>query len=106
MCLGKFNQILKGQIMGSVETTLILKYGIPLAIKLLNSGEDEPETVETVTEVIAGMEESGDVGELLVKADAEQTKGIVDALFDVITGAADAFGGLVKALVGLLERGE
>lgn len=90
--------------MGTTELTLLLKYGIPLAIKLLNNGKDEEETTKAVTGAIEGMA-AGEVdvgmGDALVKADKEQTKSIIDGLFGVITGTANALGGLVKALFGL-----
>ena len=88
--------------MGSTELALILKFGVPLAVKLLSDGRDETETVEAVTGAIVNME-SGDIEleETLLEADKEQTKSIIDGLFGVITGAAGALGGLLKAIIGL-----
>lgn len=88
--------------MGTIETALLLKYAIPLAVKLLKHGKDEEETVTAVTEAIDGMAIGDvDVGDALVKANKEQTKNIIDGLFGIITGTANALGGLVKALFGL-----
>ena len=87
--------------MGNLELGLLLKYGVPLAVKLLRGGETEDETVEAVKAAIAGMANPPDVGETLLEADDEQAKGIVEGLFGVLTGVTDAFGGLLKAIGGL-----
>ncbi len=89
--------------MGTVETELILKYGIPLAFKLWNDGKDEPETVKAIVAAVAGFRES-DMTDALLKADEKQTKGIIDGLFGIITGATDAIGGLVKGIFGLFKN--
>ena len=88
--------------MGSTELNLLLKFGVPLAVRLLADGEDEKETIVTVTSAITGMASRVDVGEALLEADEQQTKSIIDSLFGVIVGIGDAFGGLIKAIAGLL----
>ena len=89
--------------MGTTELALLLKYGVPVAVKLLADGKEESETVDAVTSAITNMDAGvPDVGEKLLKADEEQTKNIIDGLFGMITGLGGAFGGLVKAFVGLL----
>ena len=89
--------------MGSIELALLLKYGLPLAIKLLDNSKDTDETIEVVTSVIAGMYK-GNVSEALINADDEQTESIITALFDVITGVSDAVGNLIKAFGRLLFK--
>ena len=89
--------------MGSLELSLLLKYGVPLAVKLLKDGETEDETVEVVVTAITGLSDNIDVGEALLKADKEQAKGIIDGLFGVLTGVTDAFGNLLKAIGGLFK---
>lgn len=88
--------------MGSTELALLLKFGVPLAVKLLKDGKEETETIEVVSAAIVNMEAGEmDVGTALLEADEEQTRNIIDGLFGVITGIADAVGGLLKAIVGL-----
>lgn len=88
--------------MGTTETALLLKYGIPLAVKLLADGKDETETTESVVKAVAGMSAGGiDIGDKLLNADKEQSDGIIEGLFGVITGAGNALGSLVKAFFGL-----
>ena len=91
--------------MGTVEMALLLKYGIPLAVKLLSNGVDEKETTKAVTVAIAGIAsgEVNDIGPVFEEANEEQTKNIIDGLFGVITGATNALGGLVKALFRLFD---
>ena len=86
--------------MGSLELELLLKYGLPVAVKLLQDGKDTNEVVEVVTKVITGIKDK-DIAEVFVKADDKQTKGIIEGLFGIITGVGDALGGLVKAIGGL-----
>ena len=40
--------------MGTTELNLLLKFGVPLAVKLLADGKDETETVNTVTAAVSG----------------------------------------------------
>lgn len=86
--------------MGSTEFALLWKIGIPLALKLWNNGEDEKDVVKAVVAVI---ENPPDITEALLKADKEQTDGIVEGLFGVLTGAVDAVGGLLGAIGKLFK---
>ena len=88
--------------MGSTELALILKYVVPLAIKLANDGKDETETVTEIVSVINNIDKSPDAIETLANADPEQTKSIIDGLFNVITGVAGAPFFLISSLVGLI----
>ncbi len=88
--------------MGSIELALILKYGIPLAIRLLADGKDEDKALEIATSAIAGMYR-GNAGEALAGADDGQTESIISGLFDVIADVSDAMGNLIKAFGGLLK---
>ena len=85
--------------MGTVETALLVKYGIPLAVKLLSSGKSEADTVVAVVEAIDGLDKD-EIVNTLVDAGEENAKSIVDGLFDLITGVA---GGLAKLLGGLFR---
>ena len=87
--------------MGNLEMELLLKYGIPLAAKLLKSGESEEKVIEAVITTVSGLKDAPDIGEALAKADKEQAKGIIEGLFGVLTGVVGAFGGLLKAFYGL-----
>ena len=90
--------------MGSVELGLLLKFGVPLAVKLLGDGKNPDETVEVVTAAIVNMEaEPPDISEALLAANKEQTKNIIDGLFNVLTEGLGAFGGLLKAFFGLFK---
>ena len=92
--------------MGNTELALLLKFGVPLAVKLLNDGKDEDETIEFVKTAIVNLEGGNtDLGSALVNADNEQTKNIIDGLFGVITGVGDAVGGLIKAFFRLFGGG-
>lgn len=85
--------------MGALELSLILKYGVPLAIKLLLGGKIESETVDAVNSVITGMASGDiDVAKVLLAADEEQTNAIINGTYNVIIGTADALGDLVKSL--------
>ena len=88
--------------MGTIELGLLLKFGVPLAVKLLTAGKTETETVIEVSHAIAGMSETN-VGEVLLLADEQQSKSIIDGLFGLITGVANAFGNLINAFVGILK---
>ena len=89
--------------MGSTELRLLLMYGVPLAVKLLRGGKDEKETVDAVTNAIVNLDGGDiDVGKTLLAANKEESKNIIDGLFDVITGVADAFGNLIGAFARLL----
>jgi len=92
--------------MGSTELTLVFRYGIPLAIKLLADGKSEAEIEKAVSATITGIYVANagelDVVAALAEADEKQADGIVDGLFGVITGAAGAVVGLIKAFCGLL----
>lgn len=90
--------------MGSTELALLLKYGVPLAVKLLSEGKDEEETVEAVTSAITNLESGAEIDEVLLAADEEQTKSIIDGLFGVLTGTLGAVGGLLKAFAGLFGK--
>ncbi len=88
--------------MGETELALILKYGIPLAVKMLHEGRDEEETVKVVKTAITGLKAGDvDIGGALLNANEEQSKSIIDGLFGIITGVGDAFGGLIKAFFGI-----
>ena len=87
--------------MGSVEIALLIKYGVPLVIKLLSNGKEEASAIEIAEESIVNLKESGMVSTLL-HADQEQTNVIVKALYDVVTGTALSAGKLIMAFVGLL----
>jgi len=90
--------------MGSTELALLLKFGIPLAIKLLAGGKDEVETVEAINNLITGIaNDSVDVGDALLLANQEQTSGIIQGIYDVITGATNALSNLVKAFSNLFK---
>ena len=88
----------------AIGIELALKYGLPLAIKLLNNGKDETETQAVVTAAITGITSGTDATETLLKADDAQTASIVDGLFNVITGAAGGLFGLIGALGGLFKK--
>lgn len=90
--------------MGSVELALLIKYGIPLAVKLLSNGKNEPETVEAVNTVITGISSGGDVSGALLNADETQTNNIVDGFFGLLTGVSGALGNLVKGLGSLFSK--
>ena len=89
--------------MGSIELTLLLRYGVPLAIKLIANGKTKNDAVVTAGDAAIGLAADIDLAAKLVDAKPKQVKSIVDGLFDVITGASDAFSHLVVALVGLLK---
>lgn len=86
--------------MGTVETELILKYGLPLIVELFVAGKSEPDTVKAVVAAVAGFKQPN-IAEKLLEADEKQTKSIIEGLFGVITGATDAIGNLVKSIFGL-----
>jgi hypothetical protein len=86
--------------MGTVEMALLIKYGIPLAIKLLSAGKDVKETKEVVNTVVSGM---NDYKGPLLAADEAQTQEVVNGLFGVITGVTDALDGLIKGLGGIFK---
>lgn len=91
--------------MGTTELNLLLKFGVPLAVKLLADGKEEKEAIEIAKTAVAGMASGGnlDIGDVLLAADEEQTQSIIDGFFGLITGVGDAFGNLLKALGGLLK---
>jgi hypothetical protein len=89
--------------MGTVEMALLLKYGIPLAVKLLANGKNEKETTELVSGAITDLGKD-DIVQALVTADEAQTNAIVNALFGVITGASGALAGLLGVFWGLLKK--
>ena len=89
--------------MGSMELNLLLKFGVPLAVKLLVAGKDEKEVTDTVTAAVSGMAAGKvEIGKALLAADEKQTQSIIDGLLGVIVGTVDAFGGLIKAFLRLL----
>ena len=89
--------------MGNLELELALKYGIPLAVKLLSDGKGAKETELVVKEAVRNLVTSEvDFGKALAEASDEQADGIVEALFGLITGVAGAVGGLIKGIFGLL----
>ena len=57
---------------GETETQLLLRYAIPLAVKLLKNGSNEGKTVEVVNKAIIAVR-AGDVdmGEKLANATEE-----------------------------------
>ena len=79
---------------------LTIQYGIPLAVKLLAKGKEEKEVAVAVTETVLSLS-AGDVGEKLINATPEQKNVIVDALYDVVTGTADALGNLLGAFTAV-----
>jgi len=85
--------------MGNLELNLLLKYGVPLAVKLLREGHStaEVETAVKAVKIVSGIAEVN-VQEVLLKADDAQTESIVDGLFGVLTGVGDALGGLLRAI--------
>ena len=88
--------------MGTVELALLLKFGVPLAVKLLANGKDEEETSVVVGDAIEKMAANKDVGPVLRTADKAQTESIINGMFSVIVGTGDAIGCLLKAILGLL----
>jgi len=89
--------------MGSTELALLLKYGVPLVIRLLADGKNSEYVEEVVSCAITGVATSDiEVRDALINADGKQTQSIIASLFGVITGATDALGGLVCALGGLM----
>ena len=88
--------------MGSLEFQLLMKYGLPLAIKLLGDKHSEQEVKDAVKAVKIVADVSGDdAKEALLKADDKQTEGIVEGIFGLLTGVGDALGNLLKAIGGL-----
>jgi len=87
--------------MGTTEMGLILKYGIPLAIKLLAGGKDQEETEEAVQDAVGGIASGEDVGGVLLSADEQQAQTIIDGMYDVITGATGALSSLIDGLAAL-----
>jgi len=88
-----------------LETILLLKYGVPLAFKLLGEGKSATEVKNAVEaiKIVSGVGGT-DVKEALAEADEKQTNGIVEGLFGVLTGVTDAFSNLLKAIGGLFGK--
>ena len=88
--------------MGNLELQLLMKYGLPLAVKLLGEGKTTEEARIAVEAVkVVSSVAGGDAVGALLKADDKQVDGIVEGLFGVLTGVGDAVGGLLKAIGGL-----
>ena len=79
---------------------LTLKYGVPLAIRLIDEGKakDEQEAIETAQGIIADLAFSDSITERLVSADKEQTEFIVACLYDALTESIDAIQDLITNL--------
>jgi hypothetical protein len=90
--------------MGSLEMMLLMKYGIPLAIKLLSEGKDDKETIDAANTAIGAITSGHNAGDVLIGADEQQTNDIVNGLYGVLTGVTGAFGGLVKSLGNLFKK--
>lgn len=90
--------------MGALELQLLLRYGVPLAVKLLAGGKSEKETVEAVQNTVSDLAKGRDAVEALLKADDKQVEGIVEGLFGVLTGVADALGNLIKGFCDLFAK--
>ena len=91
--------------MGNLELGVLLKYGIPLVVKLLAAGKKEEETVKAVTTAIVNLDGGVvEVREKLLAADDEQARGIVEGMFRVLMGVVDGVFNLAGALVGLLFK--
>lgn len=83
--------------MGTIETQLMLKYGVPLAIKLLANGRVD--AANEAQAIIENLDSEG-VGEALIHADSVQAESIVEGLFQTVIGKG--IGDLVSVLAGLL----
>lgn len=89
--------------MASTELTLLmLKYGVPLAVKLLHDGFNETQAVEMATVAVENLDGGlPGIAEILLKADKEKTKNIIDDLFALIKDTGNAFVNLIGTLLGL-----
>jgi len=83
--------------MGSVELALLIKYGLPLAMKLIKAGEDGTKVAEVVTNIVTVK---GDIAETLLTADDQQTQAIIDGLFGEVGKSLDD---LLKAIGELIK---
>jgi hypothetical protein len=89
--------------MGTVEMMLLMEYGIPLAVKLLQSGKDTAETTQAVQNTITTLQ-APDVAASLASANPEQKTAIVDAIASAVNGAEDAVSGIVAAIGKLFGK--
>ncbi len=96
-----FRNLFSVNNMGSVELGLLMKYGIPVAVKLLNKGKSEKEASEAARAIV--LLAGNDVSNALLLADYKQTQSIIGSLYDVITDTGNALGGLLKSIGGLLK---
>ena len=88
--------------MGATELALILKFGIPLGMKLISKGAKEQEAIDAVAATIDNLEANPlSMREVLLTADEQQTDDIINHLFGVITGIGGAGGGLLRVLFSL-----
>ncbi len=88
--------------MGTVETALLLKYGLPLAVRLIANGVAKDDAIEATTDMVEAINAEEDVAQYLLKADAKATAIIVDGFYDTLTGVAES----LKKLLDLLLGGE
>ena len=84
---------------------LTLKYGVPLAIRLIDEGKakDEQEAIETAQGIIADLAFSDSITEQLVSADKEQTEFIVACLYGALT---EAIGAIQELITNLRKIGQ
>ena len=97
----------KERTMDPATLALILKFGIPLAFRLLNDGKDNQEAIETAQETVEALA-TGDVVESLIAADEEQTEFIVNCLHGALSGVAEALGELLGNIndIGKPQQGQ
>jgi len=90
--------------MGITETQLLIKYGIPLAVKLLDKDQDPSEVAHDVASAIDSIAITRDITQKIANAPDDKAANIVEMLFKVLTGGLDAVGGLFKAVFGVLDE--
>ncbi len=92
--------------MGTGELGLLLKYGMPLAEKLLAADKKKGETIDAVVGAVNNLSDIPDMGEALLNADKDETANIIDGLFGVLAGVGDAVDGLAETLIALMFKGK
>ena len=79
---------------------LILKYGVPLAIRLIKDGKDDKEATQMALEVVENLA-TGDIKEKLLDADKEQTEFIINALYGALQGLHEKFQSLITTITSI-----